>query len=100
MRLQGGYGMPPGGVKEARLWSRTWGREFVVEVGWDDGSGEAEGPLGGRAACEYAEYASALGPPGSGRIPAFEEVKQFLPLGALPTKLTDGLVEVWTRFEV
>ncbi|RDX48595.1 hypothetical protein OH76DRAFT_1352007 [Lentinus brumalis] len=101
MRLQGGYEMPAAGVKEARLWSRTWGKEFVVEVGWDAASDDdEETTLGGRAACEYAEYASALGPPGSGQIPAFEEVKQFLPLWALPTKLADGLVEVWTRFQL
>lgn len=99
MRLQGGYGMPAGGVKEARLWSRTWGREFILEVGWDE-PGDVIRPLSGRVACEYAEYESALVGPESGRIPAFEEVKQFLPLWALPTKLADGLVEVWTKFEL
>ncbi|KAI0669436.1 hypothetical protein C8Q78DRAFT_1080139 [Trametes maxima] len=101
MRLQGGYEMPANGVKEARLWSRTWDRTFDVEVGWEPSSrGEADGGLSGRAACEYAEYASGLGGPEAGRIPAFEEVKQFLPLWALPTKVADGLVEVWTKFEV
>ncbi len=118
-KLQGGYEMPAGGVKEARLWSRTWGKTFVVEVGWEQVS-EPEHEKGrpgqtvmghepervrrglsGRAACEWAEYASgALGGAESGTIPAFEEVKAFLPLWALPTKLADGLVEVWTRFEV
>ena len=108
--------MPEGGVREARLWSRTWGKTFVVEVGWEPeqsaGVGEGEGGggggkgdeegLSGRAACEWAEYASgALGGEGeTGAIPAFEEVKAFLPLWALPTKLADGLVEVWTRFAV
>ncbi|KAI9061387.1 hypothetical protein FKP32DRAFT_1576122 [Trametes sanguinea] len=101
MRLQGGYGMPAGGVKEARLWSRSWSRTFVVEVGWEAAPSDGnEVGLSGRAACEYAEYASGLGGPEGGRIPAYEEVKQFLPLWALPTKLTDGLVEVWTRFAV
>ncbi|OSC97539.1 hypothetical protein PYCCODRAFT_1419229 [Trametes coccinea BRFM310] len=100
MRLQGGYEMPAGGVKEARLWSRSWNRTFVVEVGWEATPDGDEVGLSGRAACEYAEYASGLGGPESGRIPAYEEVKQFLPLWALPTKLADGLVEVWTRFAV
>ena len=120
-KLQGGYEMPADGVKEARLWSRTWGKTFVVEVGWEqevyssNGHKQAEQAvigteerevmerqnLSGRAACEWAEYASgALGGPESGTIPAFEEVKAFLPLWALPTKLADGLVEVWTRFVV
>lgn len=103
MRMQGGYEMPAGGVKEARLWSRTWDRTFVVEVGWElreDADGAERDELTGRAACEYAEYASALGGPGSGLIPAYEEVKHFLPLWALPTKLADGLAEVWTKFAV
>ncbi|KAI1790376.1 hypothetical protein LXA43DRAFT_512127 [Ganoderma leucocontextum] len=113
-RLQGGYEMPAGGVKEARLWSRTWGKTFVVEVSWEPEHGQGQAGqtvlgteererrgLSGRAACEWAEYASgALGRAESGTIPAFEEVKAFLPLWALPTKLADGLVEVWTRFEV
>lgn len=103
MRLQGGYDMSAEGVSEVRLWSRTWGRQFVVEVGWDaDGekSAREEAKFSGRAACEYAEYASGLGGSESGRIPAFEEVKQFLPLWALPTKANDGLVEVFTTFVV
>ncbi|KAI0645003.1 hypothetical protein C8Q79DRAFT_1001599 [Trametes meyenii] len=101
MRLQGGYDMPANGIKEARLWSRTWDRTFVVEVGWEPtGSDKTGEGLSGRAACEYAEYASALGGPETGRIPAFEEVKQFLPLWVLPTKVADGLVEVWTKFKV
>ena len=122
-KLQGGYEMPAGGVKEARLWSRTWGKTFVVEVGWEqeaetgheheqavlrtengeekEEDGRMARKLSGRAACEWAEYASgALGGLESGTIPAFEEVKAFLPLWALPTKLTDGLVEVWTRFVI
>ena len=104
MHLQPGYGMPREGVKEVRLWSRTWDREFVVELGWEDVRAEdgevSKDGLSGRAACEYAEYESALGGPAGGRIPALEEVKTFLPLWALPTKLADGLVEVWTRFAV
>ncbi|KAI0765712.1 hypothetical protein BD413DRAFT_481922 [Trametes elegans] len=103
MRLQPGWTMSPEGVREVRLWSRSWDRTFEVEVGWEvgegDEGGEGEG-LSGRAACEYAEYASALGGPGTGLIPAFEEAKQFLPMWVLPTKLTDGLVEVWTKFAV
>lgn len=104
MRMQGGYEMPAAGVKEARLWSRTWDRTFLVEVGWEQdvhtSSSEESQGLSGRAACEYAEYASALAGPGSGLIPAFEEVKEFLPLWALPSKLADGLAEVWTKFSV
>ncbi|GBE82458.1 Vacuolar membrane protease [Sparassis crispa] len=99
-----GYAMPPEGVRELRLWSRTWDRVFEVELWWEeaeDGYGEA--PFEGRAACEWAEYASgaAGGVAGAGgRIPALEEVKMFLPVWALPTKTADGLVEAWTKFSV
>ena len=84
MRIQKSYDMPAKGIREARLWSRTWDRTFVVEVGWDATPADAQGEngdevLSGRAACEYVEYASAPGGPDGGRIPAFEEVKQFLP---------------------
>ncbi|KAI0364003.1 Zn-dependent exopeptidase [Pilatotrama ljubarskyi] len=98
MHMQGGYEMPKDGVKEVRLWGRTWDKTFLVEVGWEAGGEAGDEELTGRAACEYAEYASALGGPESGRIPAYEEVKQFLPLWALPTKNADGLAEVWTKF--
>ncbi|CCM01529.1 uncharacterized protein FIBRA_03585 [Fibroporia radiculosa] len=94
-----GYELPEAGTRELRLWTRTWGAGFEVELGW-----EGAGPLSGRAACEWAEYASASASgrvsSGSGLIPALEEVKAFLPLWAVPTKATDGLVEVWTRFEI
>ncbi|KAH9949297.1 hypothetical protein B0H21DRAFT_147569 [Amylocystis lapponica] len=98
-----GYEIPKEGATEIRLWSRTWDNEFVVEFGWE---GTDDGTMDGRAACEWAEYASALAGGGGGggtssaRIPALEEVKQFLPLWALPTKMTDGLVEAWSSFSV
>lgn len=103
--LQPGYEIPESGIQELRLWSRTWDKEFTVELAWD----ETDSPMHGRAACEWAEYASGT----AGReeesdavimrgatIPAFEEVKQFLPVWAIPTKLQDGLVEAWTEFSL
>ncbi|OBZ69777.1 Vacuolar membrane protease [Grifola frondosa] len=98
MHLQPGYGMPSGGVKELRLWSRTWDRTFEVEVGWEEGDGSDV--IEGRAACEWAEYASTAVSPNSSQIPALEEVKQFLPLWATLTKLTDGLMEASLKFSV
>ncbi|OCH89411.1 Zn-dependent exopeptidase [Obba rivulosa] len=100
--MQLGFEMPPEGVKEVRLWSRTWDREFVVEVGWED-KGEAF-TMHGNASCIWAEYASGSAgsnnASASARIPAFEEVKKFLPLWAAPTKVADGLVEAWAHFSV
>ncbi|RDB25285.1 Vacuolar membrane protease [Hypsizygus marmoreus] len=93
-----------------RLWSRTWGREFVLDV-------EVEGGrVGGRVACEWVEYASGMTRNDVGvvggehegmlergkgsRIPAYEEALKFFPRWAVPTKVADGLVEVWAAFEV
>jgi hypothetical protein len=115
--------MPPNGIPELRLWSRTWGRTFMVDVEWGEetqktltvsstdggeGLGEAEPEpepkgLSGRVACEWAEYESGRVGDESGEggsIPAFEEVLAFLPLWAVVTKADDGLVEAWQEFKV
>jgi hypothetical protein len=105
--MQAGYGVPPGGLREVRLWSRTWGRTFVVDVVWEDGpggGGDEEGPgLAGRVACEWAEYESGRVGDESGeggKIPALEEVLSFLPKWAVVSKADDGLVEAWQDFNV
>ena len=108
--MQLGYEIGVGGIKELILWSRTWDREFVVDVLW--GRGTIESGLEGRIACEWAEYASARIDHGSGfglvrgknvsrgKIPAFEEVLRFLPEWAVSSKQDDGLVEVLTPFSI
>ena len=123
--LQPGYPMPSGGIPELRLWSRTWGRTFAVDVEWEEeekkktipslssddggeGLGEPEGDpepkgLSGRVACEWAEYESGrVGDESEegGSIPALEEVLGFLPLWAVVTKADDGLVEAWQEFKM
>jgi hypothetical protein len=112
--MQGGYEVSEDGVSEVRLWSRTWGKEWVVDVDFG-GRVEGEGKIKGRVACEWVEYESATvgvyeseqeengrgrGRRINGKIPALEEVLTFLPRWATVTKLTDGLVEVWSAFEV
>lgn len=101
-RLQPGYEMPHNGTAKIQMWARTWEKEFVIEFAW--AGADEDFQMEGRAACEWAEYAS--GTAGSthalvsAQIPALEEVLQFLPLWATPTKWTMGLVEVWTKFSV
>lgn len=100
--MQGGYEVSEAGVGEVRLWSRTWGREWVVDVEFFSSE---SGGVRGRVGCEWAEYESAsvgvyVGKGRSGRIPALEEVLGFLPRWAAVTKAGDGLVEVWSAFEV
>ena len=99
--MQRGYEIGKRGLKELILWSRTWDREFVVDVKWgDDRNG-----LQGRIGCEWAEYESAAIDHGSGgrisgKIPAFEEVLMFLPEWAVSSKQDDGLVEVLAPFSI
>ena len=99
--MQHGYEVGKRGIRELILWSRTWDREFVVDVKWgDDSTG-----LQGRVGCEWAEYESAAIDHGSGgrvsgKIPAFEEVLMFLPEWAVSSKQDDGLVEVLAPFSV
>lgn len=101
-RLQPGYEMPKGGVKEIALYSRTWDKAFEVEVAW--AVADEDFSMTGRAACEWAEYASgtAGGPHAnvSAQIPALEEVLHNLPLWATVTKWNVGLVEAWTKFSI
>ncbi|KAG8872471.1 hypothetical protein FRB98_009577, partial [Tulasnella sp. 332] len=90
-KLQTGYTMPPDGINEVRLWSRTWDRTFEVDVGWE-GKVRSE-VVSGRVACEWAEMRAE-------RIPALDEIVSFLPTWAVVSKLNDGLVEGVRKFEM
>ena len=103
--MQYGYEVGKRGVKALILWSRTWDREFVVDVKWGDDSTSTSGSLQGQIGCEWAEYESAgidhgSGGRVSGKIPAFEEVLRFLPEWVVSSKQDDGLVEVLAPFSV
>ncbi|KAJ3524153.1 hypothetical protein NMY22_g11128 [Coprinellus aureogranulatus] len=116
--VEGGTtGMQPGypvdldtGLKELRLWSRTWDRTFVVDIDWEPtklgDTSDEDGKLSGKIACEWAEYQSGMVDNGSlgfdeqPKIPALEEVLTFLPEWAVVTKAADGLVEAWVPFVV
>lgn len=93
--MQPRYEVSAGGAKELRLWSRTWERNFTVDVELL----EEQHQTLGRVACEWNEYESGtVGIESSGKIPALEEVLTFLPKWAVVTKLADGLVEVSEEF--
>jgi hypothetical protein len=75
------FPIPEGGVNEIRLWSRDWGKEWVVDAGWTGVPAEGE-RIRGRVACEWAEYESGAAGGKSrsgGRIPALEDVIANLP---------------------
>ncbi|KZZ94449.1 Peptidase M28 [Ascosphaera apis ARSEF 7405] len=103
-----------GGIQEIRLWSREWEHTWDVSVRWDSrkvlpapakrgiinsSNSTAESPdedwsesIGGKVICEWADLNQA------GAVPAFEELRKYLPTWAIATKLRDGLVEGYKKF--
>lgn len=110
--MQSGYPVDKEqGLKELRLWSRTWDREWEVDVDFVtprriDSAEVEDGKLRGRIACEWAEYESGMVDNGSldaadkSKIPALEEALSFLPEWVAVTKSGDGLVEASVPFAV
>ena len=82
--------IPDGGSKEIRLWSRTWGRDWTVDVKWDHKPSNPH--LGGKVVCMWSDVNQ------NGIIPAYDEATHYLPEWAAVTKGGDGLVEAYERF--
>ena len=97
--MRSGYELPEKGVSQIRLWSRTWDREFKVDLDLASEGATQSSKVDARVACDWVEHQSATaGIKGSGgAIPALEEALSFLPRWAVLTKKTDGLVEAWGR---
>lgn len=84
--------VPEQGSKELRLWSRTWNRTWTVDVSWD--SKQYGSSLSGRAVCLWSDVNQ------EGTIPAFDEVKHYVPVWVAVTKAADGLVEGYKTFNI
>lgn len=84
--------VPENGSNELRLWSRTWNRTWTVDVTWDPK--EHGTSLSGKALCEWSDVNQ------QGVIPAFDEVKHYVPSWVAITKLADGLVEGYKSFNI
>ncbi|KAF2269034.1 endoplasmic reticulum metallopeptidase 1 [Lojkania enalia] len=78
------------GSREVRLWHREWSQPWNVSVTWD---GDVNSTLSGRIVCLWSDA-------NTGDIPAFDELLHYLPIWAIPSKLSDGLVEGSKRFKV
>lgn len=78
------------GSRELRLWHREWSQPWNVSVTWDR---DANSTLSGRIVCLWSDA-------NTGSIPAFDEVQHYLPVWAVATKISDGLVEGSKRFKV
>ncbi|OAP60982.1 hypothetical protein AYL99_05986 [Fonsecaea erecta] len=91
--------VPESGSQEIRLWSRSWGRAWTVDVGWDIPAISAEGPIAnstmsGRVVCLWSDVNK------NGVIPAFDEAMHYIPAWAALTKRADGLVEGYKQFKI
>lgn len=84
--------VPEQGSSELRLWSRTWDRQWTVDVEWD--SKEHGKSLSGKAVCLWSDVNQ------KGTIPAFDEVKHYVPVWVAITKAADGLVEGSKSFNI
>lgn len=78
------------GSREVRLWHRKWSQPWNVSVSWD---AKENSKLSGRVVCLWSDA-------NAGNIPAFDEVLHYLPVWAIPSKISDGLVEGYKNFEI
>jgi hypothetical protein len=79
------------GSAQIRLASRTWDKNFRVNVTW---SGEEAKGQTGKIVCAWSDANQ------HGTIPAYDEVRRFAPVWSAVTKSADGLVEGWKEFTV
>ncbi|KAL4071336.1 hypothetical protein V8B97DRAFT_452974 [Scleroderma yunnanense] len=101
--LQTGYEIPDGGLDYIRLWSRDFGKEFKVDIAWQEYSDQASmGDVKGHISCGWAEYESGTvgGGRTGGRIPSLEEAIAFLPEWTVVTKSAPALFSAGTPFEI
>ncbi|KAI8943352.1 hypothetical protein NX059_001369 [Plenodomus lindquistii] len=80
----------PMGSREARLWHREWSQPWNVSISWD---AKQHPRLSGKVLCLWSDA-------NAGEIPAFDEVQHYLPVWAIPSKISDGLVEGFVHFEI
>lgn len=76
------------GSRELRLWHREWSQPWNISVAWNVNHAQK---LSGKIVCLWSDA-------NSGDIPAFDEVRHYLPVWAIPTKISDGLVEGFKHF--
>lgn len=93
--------VPEDGSNEIRLWSRTWGRAWTVDVSWDSPGSDAsskstaaDDKMTGKVVCLWSDVNQR------GVIPAFDEAMHYVPDWVAVTKASDGLVEGYKRFEI
>ncbi|KAH7089431.1 putative zinc metalloprotease [Paraphoma chrysanthemicola] len=76
------------GSRELRLWHRDWSQPWEVSVTW---KGMENSKPSGKVICLWSDA-------NDGAIPAFDEVQHYLPVWAIASKISDGLVEGFKHF--
>lgn len=74
------------GTSELRLFSRSWDKDFEVNVTWADGDAKGKS---GKVGCMWTDVNQP------GVVPALEEIWRFEPVWSVVSKGGDGLVEGW-----
>jgi len=86
------------GIHEIRLWSRTWQNKWTVDVNFSEKENDTTTAdatsITGRVSCIWSDNNTP------GLIPALDELRKYAPSWAAVTKLTDGLVEGYRKFEL
>jgi hypothetical protein len=78
------------GSRELRLWHREWSQPWEVSGTWS--TKETSKPSG-KVICLWSDA-------NAGAIPAFDEVQHYLPVWAIASKVSDGLVEGFKHFQL
>lgn len=83
----------PEGIREIRLWSRTWENTWSIDIEWKEND-DREDVLGGKATCLWDDSNTP------GLIPALDEARQYSPPWVAVTKLSSGLVQGSRSFKI
>jgi hypothetical protein len=78
-------------VTEVRLFSRSWEKDFQVNVTWADGKSKGKS---GKVGCMWSDANKP------GVVPALDEIWRFEPVWSVVSKGSDGLVEGWRDWKV
>ncbi|KAH8723569.1 endoplasmic reticulum metallopeptidase 1 [Phaeosphaeriaceae sp. PMI808] len=78
------------GTRELRLWHRKWSQPWDVSVTWNT---KENSKLSGKVICLWSDA-------NADAIPAFNEVLHYLPVWAIPSKISDGLVTGSKHFQI
>ncbi|CAD0047851.1 unnamed protein product [Aureobasidium pullulans] len=84
----------PAREQRVYLYSRDWDARWSVNVTFDHEIEKTYGKTEGKVMCVWSDANQV------GNVPAFDEVKHFMPVWSAVTKNSDGLVEGYKHFSL